>query len=220
MQYRLNIALVKAEKPKSRQYFKSYIMKKIYVIFILTCIISISSSIGNYLSAQDQPVRIGLKFGIPQIAGINFEYVTPLLQKKLAADVDFSYIPLTLSKATIDYTNFAIGANYYFFKEGHGLYGGIAYDRMAINASENLINNEDQEVKGSANLGINIIDLKIGGKHGGLFYFRWELGYRLALNKPIFDIVASSPDGTTVSKSIKFPISNGLMGDIGFGFSF
>jgi hypothetical protein len=195
-------------------------MKKVLVIFILTGILSISSFTVNYLSAQDQPFRIGVKVGFPQIAGLNLEYVTPLLQKRLSADLDFSYLSLTSDEVKLDYTNFAIGANYYFFRDGQGLYGGVAYDRNGINATDNLINDEDQTVQGSANIGVNLIDLKIGGKHGGLFYFRWELGYRISLNKPVLDVVATSSDGTTVSKSFSYPVSNGLIADIGFGFSF
>ncbi len=210
--------MVKAEKPKSRQYFNNYIMRKIFAVVILSGIISIFNSGVNYLSAQDQPVRIGLKFGLPQIAGINFEYVSPLLSKRLAGDVDFSYIPLNLTDTKLTYTNFDIGANYYFFKEGRGLYGGIAYDRMGINATRNFINDNDQTVKGSADFGINMMNLKIGGKHGGLFYFRWELGYCLAFNKPVFEVTATSSDGTTQSKTFNLPI--GLLADIGFGFAF
>jgi hypothetical protein len=35
-----------------------------------------------------------LKLGYPQVAGLNLEYVTPLLSKRLTADIDLSYLPL------------------------------------------------------------------------------------------------------------------------------
>lgn len=40
-------------------------------------------------SAQEKPIRIGVKIGYPNALGGNLEYVTPLLGKKLAPSIEF-----------------------------------------------------------------------------------------------------------------------------------
>jgi len=198
-------------------------MRKIKSIFILTIFIYISANSVSNVMAQEQPFRIGLKFGFPQLAGLNLEYITPLLQKRLAADLDFSYISLTPNNITVTYTNFAIGANYYFFREGKGLYGGIGYDQMGIKASGPISVTENEPtttINGNFNSKLNNLELKIGGKHGGLFYFRWELGYLISLNNPQYVLTGTS-NGTTENKPFKFVKPNNVpLVDIGFGFAF
>ena len=182
-------------------------MRKFIFTSVITIIISISYSSFSYLSAQEQPFRIGLKFGFPQLAGLNLEYVTPLLQKRLAADVDFSYISLKPNTNTVTYTNFAIGANYYFFREGKGLYGGIGYDQMGIKASGPISTTENETttvITGNFNTNLNNLVIKIGGKHGGLLYFRWELGYMIALNTPTYILTGTTTKGTVETKSFNF----------------
>lgn len=198
-------------------------MRKIITIIYLIGIITIASSSVSFLSAQDKPLRIGIEIGFPQLAGLNLEYVTPLLQKKLAADLDFSYISLTPNSNSITYTNFDIGANYYFFREGRGLYGGIGYDQMGIKASGPITVNENgtnSVINGNFNDNLNNIDLKIGGKHGGMFYFRWELGYLIPLNSLSYALTGTTSTGTTVNKPFKFVKPTIPLVDIGFGFAF
>ena len=47
---------------------------------IFLCLFTIST----FAFSQEKPFRVGLKFGIPNIAGLNLEYVTPALDEKLA----------------------------------------------------------------------------------------------------------------------------------------
>ncbi len=194
-------------------------MKKIFLIISVICFYCFADSAFSVLKAQDQPFRIGLKFGFPQIAGLNLEYVTPLLQKKLSADLDVSYLPLNLTNKTLTYTNYAIGINYYFFHEGRGIYGGAGYDNMNVKATEN-VTNDGETASGTGSVDLNMLNLKIGGKHGGLFYFRWEVGYRIALSNEPFSVTANYSDGSSKSENVNFPIKSGILADIGFGFSF
>ena len=195
-------------------------MRNLLLTFCLIGILLLMHAVNSNVSGQEQPVRIGLKIGYPQVAGLNLEYVTPLMNKRLAADMDFSYIPLSPGTATVKFTNFGLFADYYFFKEGRGFYGGFGYSHMGFNVTKNVVFNSGATQQGTANLGINSLNLKIGGKYGGLFYFRWELGWSLALNSPAFEVTAVN-NGVTQTQSFTSPISGGgPIANIGFGFAF
>jgi hypothetical protein len=205
---------VKAEKPKSKQKQKNQLnMKKLFTILGLAGLFLMANMTSSV--AQEQPFRIGLKIGVPQIVGLNLEYVTPLMSKKLSADLDLSYFSLSSGAATVSFTVVNIGADYYFTKEGKGLYGGLAFGIMSFTAKEDVTTDAGIEsAKGT--LGINTLNLKIGGKHGGLFYFRWELGYRIALNTATLTETAPG-----YSNTVSLPVSGGgILADIGFGLAF
>jgi hypothetical protein len=187
-------------------------MKKILLLFSFIGFLVLGNVVNSNVSGQEDPFRIGLKIGYPQLAGLNFEYVTPLLNKRLAGDIDFSYIPLKPSNATLTFTNMGLFADYYFTKEGRGLYGGLGYSRMGFNASKILSDGSN----GKANIALNSIGLKIGGKHGKSFYFRWELGYTLALSSPVFEVGSA-----TKNEKFDSPITgSGPIANIGFGVAF
>lgn len=73
--------------------------------------------ISGEVFAQEKPFRLGVKIGFPNIIGGHLEYVTPLLENKLAASIDYSsintdnYIDPDEGKLTY----FEVGLNYYFF---------------------------------------------------------------------------------------------------------
>jgi len=195
-------------------------MKNLRLTFGLIVFLVLVTVVHSNVIGQEDPFRIGVKIGFPQVAGLNLEYVTPLMNKRLAADVDFSYIPLSPNQATIKYTNYAFYLNYYFSHEGHGFYGGLGYSRISLDVTKDVTFSDGTTQPGTANIGINALNLKIGGKYGKLFYFRWELGGSLALNKPVFEVVATKNDVTN-TKSFNSPFKgNGPLADIGFGFSF
>ena len=199
-------------------------MKKLLFSIAFACAFIMSTTISN---AQERPIRIGFKFGVPQIAGLNIEYVTPLLNKKLSFDADISYIPISAGSAKLSINNMGIYANYYFFNEGRGLYGGIGFDYLNLSATQDMTvtaGSETVNASGKGSLGISMANLKIGGKHGGLFYFRWELGYALALGSADLEVSASATSSTgvaaTKSEKVSVPYSGGPIANIGFGFSF
>ena len=79
---------------------------------------------------QEKPVRIGLKFGIPNVAGLSFEYATPLLNNKLATAIDFSTISISAGETKVSFSYIEAGGNYYFLNDGRGLYGNISFGRI------------------------------------------------------------------------------------------
>jgi hypothetical protein len=187
-------------------------MKNILLFSSLICFLVLANVVNSNVKGQEDPYRIGLKIGLPQVVGLNLEYVTPLMNKRLAADLDFSYIPIKTSETTVDFSNIGLFADYYFSKEGRGLYGGFGYNMMGFNATKTLSDGS----KGTANITLNSLGLKIGGKHGKKFYFRWELGYSLALSTPVFEVVSS-----TKTETFKSPITGSSpIANIGFGFAF
>lgn len=191
-------------------------MRKLTTIIALAILFSATAAFG-----QERPFRIGLKFGYPQLAGLNLEYVTPALNKKLSADVDISYFGLTSGDASVSYTFLYFGANYYFFNEGRGLFGGLGFGRQAFGADLTLTEpTSGMTGKANASLAFNNLYLKIGGKHGGLFYFKWDIGYGFATNSG--DLTATATiNGQSVTKTEATPLSGGgPMVDLGFGFSF
>jgi len=195
-------------------------MKNLILTFSLICFITLANVVNSNVFGQELPLRIGIKVGYPQVVGLNLEYVTPLLNKRLAADLDLSYLPLTRNATTLTYTNFALFANYYFFHEGRGFYGGLGFSRMGFDVTKDVTFSDGTTQKGKANLGINSLNLKIGGKYGKLFYFRWELGWSLGLSSPAFEVVATN-NGVTKNERFTSPIKgSGPIADIGFGFSF
>ncbi len=136
---------------------------------------------------------------------------------------------------TFTYTNIAISFNYYIFKPGEGLYAGLGLNIMNMNvsgsASDTIKNflglgKLGVVITGNASKEITSYFLKIGGKHGKHYYFRWELGYRIA-PKSNSDIVnfTGTIDGITLPITnliVNLPsyISSGPNADIGFGICF
>ena len=187
-------------------------MKNLLLSSSLICFLLLANGVNSNVSGQEDPYRVGLKFGLPQVAGLNLEYVTPLLNKRLSADVDLSYFSLKPSQTTVDFSNIGLFADYYFTKEGRGLYGGFGYNMLGFKATKTLSDGS----AGKANITLNSLGLKIGGKHGKKFYFRWELGYSLALSTPVFEVVSS-----TKTETFNSPITGSYpIVDIGFGFAF
>lgn len=195
-------------------------MKNLLLTCSLIGFFALSNVVSSNVFGQEVPFRIGIKVGYPQVAGLNLEYVTPLLNKRLAADVDLSYLPLNANATTVTFTNYGLFANYYFSHEGKGFYGGLGYSRMGFDVKKDVSFSDGTTQKGTANLGINSLNAKIGGKYGRSFYFRWELGWSLALSTPVYEVIATH-NGVTKNESFKSPIKgNGPIADLGFGFAF
>jgi len=195
-------------------------MKNLCLTFSLIAFFALANVANSNVFGQEDPFRIGIKIGFPQVAGLNLEYVTPLLNKRLAADVDLSYIPLNKNGSSVTYSDYAFFANYYFSKEGRGFYGGLGYGRLGFDATKDVYFSDGTTQKGTANLAINSLNLKIGGKYGSSFYFRWELGYCVALSTPVFEVVATH-NGVTKNESFNSPIKGSVpIADVGFGVAF
>ena len=198
-------------------------MKK-KTVFISAMIVLLLA--GSAVQAQDKPIRIGLKFGIPNIAGLNGEYVTPLLGGRLAASADFSYFGINVQDAKLSFYYFELGPNFYFMKPGKGLYGNVSYGRMGVNLSYDDILSEIDPLlsggSGEVTLGVNLFNFKIGAKLGNSFYFRPEIGYALASVADNLSVSVTFPDGSTETQDQAVPglIGGGVVFNLGFGVAF
>jgi hypothetical protein len=195
--------------------------------FALITICSLFLASASY--AQDQPFRIGIKLGYPNFAGLNLEYVTPLLGGRIGPSVDFSYLPETeLGDVTASFTYFEIGANVYPIRAGKGLYLNVGYGQLAFNGEvtdEVDFGGDVGTATGtaSADIGLNRINFKLGTKLGGRVYFRTEFGWALGIGDSTADLTFSeSVTGTTVNESYEIPsiIAGGPLANIGIGIGF
>ena len=198
-------------------------MKNIFKIICIAMTVFMSCIVVG----QEKPFRVGVKIGYPNILGGNIEYVTPFLKKRLAPTVEYSSINadklLDPDKAKFNY--FQAGLNYYFLKEGKGLYGNLSYGILDAKLTINDIGaDSDPNKTGSANLAIsnNSVNVKIGAKWGKGFYFRPEVGYSFThLDKTVV-VNVNFPDGSTETQNETLPsiLTQGILFNIGFGMSF
>ena len=213
---------------------------KILIAFAIFA--SIGSIEAQELNANDgyaqqekkiRPFRIGAKLGFPNIIGGNLEYVTPLLNNKLAVNLDLSMIKsdwliedegdASEEKDQVDFTYIEGGLNYYFFRPGRGLYGGVSYGNIMIKGT---LHNSDSRVVIDASHGS--MNVKLGAKLGGLFYFRPEVGYSFSPLPDSIEATKIYDDGSRETVREEFDtetqpynlLFSGLTANIGFGFSF
>ena len=186
-------------------------MKKILLISTLIIVSSLS------FYSQEKPMRIGLKVGWPEIAGLNLEYVSPLLNSKLAPSIDFTR--LGIPGGDFVYSNFGIGANYYFggSGEGKGLYSSLMYSRPGFK----LEGNDDTESY-LGKIALNMFSIKLGAKLGKGFYFRPEIGYALVNSAAIKVEYSNASTGALLRTDFEpIPINlGGIIANIGIGISF
>lgn len=189
------------------------------------------------------PIRIGVKMGFPNLIGGNVEYVTPLLNHKLAVFLDYSKLNSGLLEEAlaiesgsgeddqIDFSYLEGGLQYYFFKPGRGLYAGISYGSINIDATLNdVASNEDLNKMGTGKIDLNnnSFNIKLGAKLGGLFYFRPEVGYSFTALPKSVPMKVVFEDGSREQQtehliddeSPQNLLLKGFMINIGFGFAF
>ena len=178
----------------------------------------------NHSFGQEKPLRIGVKAGVPNIITANAEYVTPLLNNRIAIAIDYMSLSKTIDDTNINYNNFEIGTNIYFNDKGRGLYAGISY--FSFNGEGTFTEIEFQPETyedGTGKIEFNTLNLKLGVKIGHTFYSRIEIGYGFG-DIPEYILVTSKTSNETsleeipeipgISKS-GLPIFN-----LGIGFSF
>uniref|UniRef100_UPI003561FFD7 hypothetical protein n=1 Tax=Salegentibacter sp. TaxID=1903072 RepID=UPI003561FFD7 len=163
----------------------------------------------------------------------NLEYVTPLFRDRLSLNMDYSSIGTTdlLGLDEIDFEYLGGGLNYYFFKPGKGLYGGLYYGNLNIDGMLSDVESEDDSGKKGdafANYSHSSFGAKIGAKWGGLIYFRPEIGYSFDPLPKSFNAEVVFDDGSREAQEIDFELEDspvdlifsGLTFNLGFGFSF
>ena len=184
-----------------------------------------------------RPIRLGVKIGFPNLVGGNLEYVTPLLNDKLSVSLDYSTIKSDWflseeegSDTETTEANFSYiegGLNYYFFKAGKGLYGGISYSKFQFEGNVS-VENDGMEGRGEIDYNQSSFNIKLGAKIGGLFYLRPEIGYSFTSLPQTVDYTASYPDGSTETETFdlveEFSVPDlffkGFTANIGVGFAF
>ena len=182
-----------------------------------------------------RPFRIGGKIGIPNVIGGNLEYVTPFVNKKLAVSFDYSVLNSDwlglkatnendetgeglLENLNLDIKYMEGGLNYYFFKPGRGLYGGVSYGIIKINGT--MAYENASEITDFSHSSFN---LKLGAKLGGLFYFRPEVGFSFNSLPETYDVKIIYDDGSSETQTKDNPVGflpSGLIANIGLGFAF
>ncbi|MBU1012145.1 MAG: hypothetical protein KKG99_04015 [Bacteroidetes bacterium] len=181
--------------------------------------------IAAQLNAQEKPFRIGVKVGFPNILTGNIEYVTPLVEQRLAFMIDYSTYSFNDQDVSLNYSYFEAGINYYLRREGHGPYVAISYTNMNVDLTyENVESDQNSGEFGSATAGIgmNTLNIKLGAKWGGLIYFRPEIGYSFTPLPNTIDIQVNFNNSPSEIHIEEVPsiITGGLIFNIGFGFSF
>jgi hypothetical protein len=200
-------------------------MKSLKNKIILSLLIGL---ISTSAMASDNYFRIGAKFGFPNLVSINAEYVLPVLDHRIAPIVDFSDFTITIENVKADFSYWEYGMNIYFTPNGKGLYANGSYINMKSNleytglSSKNL---PSQLENGTATTDVKIksFAIKLGGKFGGKFYVRPEIGYVFSSLDKNITIEASFNHGKHVeTQTEKIPsiLTSGLIANIGFGFAF
>ncbi|WP_198840709.1 hypothetical protein [Aureibaculum flavum] len=205
-------------------------MKKNFNPKMILIVVSLFTS--SILFSQEKPFRIGVKIGFPNGVGGNIEYVLPLLGNKLSVSLDYTGLKADKyleddESAKLNYMEG--GFNYYFTKEGKGFYGGVSYGSFKLKG-ESTGYYSDDETKGtgtgSFDFTNNSVNIKLGAKLGGLFYFRPEVGFAFSGFPKAIDMIITYPDGSTEIDSfieegdLPNVITSGLIFNIGFGFAF
>ncbi len=186
----------------------------------------------NEKAVKIKPFRIGAKMGFPNLIGGNIEYVTPLLNKKLAISVDYSSLNSDWfiennnegrSSENIKFSYLEGGLNYYLFEPGKGLYAGLAYNSISFEGSLNYEDGSKDYIDETH----NSFAIKLGAKLGGLFYFRPEIGYSFSALPTSYQVVSVSSTGEreTFREDINTEVVpefllKGFIVNIGLGFAF
>ncbi|MDT0690254.1 hypothetical protein RM549_10695 [Salegentibacter sp. F188] len=182
--------------------------------------------------SQERPMRIGIKLGLPNIVGLNAEYVTPWLDGRLAPNVDLSIFPVTESmfddrEGTISYVQ--AGFNYYLLAPGKGLYTNLSYGYLKgkgtaenVTAESPTATGEYLEGKGYFDESSHSINIKLGGKFGNKFYFRPEIGCAFNDLPEKYGTEVRFQDGSSEVQYESIPeiFTKGILFNIGVGIAF
>jgi len=170
-----------------------------------------------------KPLRFGVRLGTPHIITGNVEYVTPLLNNRVAVTLDYMSLSKTVDDVSIKYNNFEFGTNIYLSENGKGLYGSITYFSFKSEGTFSEVEFNNTINDGTGKIDFDTFNFKLGAKLGSTFYFRIEVGYGFG-NIPEYIVVTSNNSTETTLEEIPeipgISKSGLLIANIGFGFSF
>lgn len=170
-----------------------------------------------------KPLRIGVRIGSPNILTLNAEYVTPLLDDRVAATMDFMSLSKTIDDTSIKYSNFEIGTNVYMNPTGKGLYAGLTYFSFNGEGDFTEVEFDSGVYDGTGTIKFSTINLKIGAKIGRKFYFRVEAGFGFGGLPSEITIKSDETGEVTIDDIPNIPgigVSGIPVFNIGFGFGF
>lgn len=198
-------------------------LAKLFIIALVFCSsLAYSQQSGqgfNDLSEDLKPLRIGVKGGIPNIGTLNVEYLTPLLDDRVAVFADY----MTLGLGDVEYSNFELGSNIYFNNTGRGLYAGVSY--FSFNGDyiiRDVTFDDDSVGDGEGTFDFNTLNAKIGARIGRALYLRIEAGYGFGELPEYIEVQGES--GQTSREDISEVaayLGNGVpIFNLGIGFAF
>ena len=218
-------------------------MKKLFTLLLIVSSFQLAAQEESFdpevvdtLDSKVKRVSLGVKVGIPNIAGVSVEGVTPLLDNRIAPYFDYSGFTVNPDESEVSLSYNEFGANIYFGNKGKGVYAGIGFGNLETDIAFESQETEDGNTgtfRGEITNSLKSTNLKIGVKTGGRIYFRLELGYGIADVPTGFDV-----DGTFTytlngqqiteqsTQTEDFPAIPGvgdsgiLIGNFGFGISF
>ena len=221
-------------------------MKNIlFTIFIISSMFVLAQEVEQDVETLDslelpsiKRIAIGVKFGVPNIAGLSLEGVTPLLGNRIAPFFDYSSFDVNPDEVEVGLTYTEFGSNIYFGNKGKGVYAGIGFgslDTYLVFNDIELTDDNGNSGNGTASISqnLNTTNIKLGIKTGGRFYFRLELGYGIGDIPETIDVTGTfsyTENGQTITGSgyqtEEFPTIPGvgtsgiLIGNFGFGIAF
>ena len=218
-------------------------MKKLFTLLLIIYSFQLAAQEESFdpevvdtLDSKVKRVSLGVKVGIPNIAGVSVEGVTPLLDNRIAPYFDYSGFTVNPDESEVSLSYNEFGANIYFGNKGKGVYAGIGFGNLETDIvieSERTIDGNDGTFRGEITNSLKSTNLKIGVKTGGRIYFRLELGYGIADVPTGFEVdgrftylVGDQPLTEQKIQTEDFPpipgVSEGgiLIGNFGFGISF
>lgn len=192
------------------------------------------------LDSKVKRISLGVKIGVPNIAGLSLEGVTPLLDNRIAPYFDYSSFDINPDEVEVGLSYSEFGVNIYLGNKGKGAYAGIGFGSLNTDLTfTNVTLSDDNGNSGSGTVSVNeklsTTNLKLGIKTGGRIYFRLEVGYGFGTIPSDIELrgTFSYPDpngngqitgqGTDTEEFPTIPGvgTNGiLIGNFGFGISF
>ena len=205
------------------------------LVFVLLTV-SLSAQIDNRKqnlndsdSLKVKRIAVGIKLGIPNIAGGSGELILPMLNNHFAPYIDYSSFNLPLEDIETNFSFIEYGVKYYFNKKGHGFFASLGQNKLDADITFNdlTFNDDTLSTKGSAKvpLGLNTTNIKLGIKTDGSFFFRFELGFGFG-NIPSELKFNATANGISESFTKDIPTIPGLgsggilLANFGFGFAF
>lgn len=209
-------------------------MKKFSLLFCMLLICSFAFSQKQEEEKEPKkknvkPFRIGVKAGIPNGIGGYIEFVTPLLNHRIALFGDYSGFSADIDDVGTKLQYFELGTNIYLFGgKGSGVYGALSYGNLSVDGTfsdSQTIGGEDFTGNAEGSFDVETLNVKAGLKVGKRFYFRTELGYGFG-DVPQVIVINGNVDGVPAVGVEEIPDIPGMsesgyvIFNIGFGIGF